>query len=304
MDASSRIPDVERFLAELQSQRRGSEATLRAYRHDLQLLAEAVGEERPLHGLTGHELGRALMRLHQRGLAPSSLARILSGWRAYYRWLLAQAAIASDPCAGLKAPRRGRPLPKALSVDQAQALLDGGDGHEEAGDDDRLTLRDQAIAELLYSSGLRLAELASLDVDALADGDELRVTGKRAKTRIVPVGSKARAAIAAWLPARAQMANQDEQALFVNRRGGRLSTRGIARRLDQLARRQGLPVHVHPHMLRHACASHLLQSSGDLRAIQELLGHASIATTQIYTHLDWQHLAKVYDAAHPRAKRK
>lgn len=290
----------EHFLAELQNQRRASAATVLAYRHDLELLVQAVGEDKPLFGLRPHELRRALMRLHQRGLAPSSLARLLSGWRAYYRWLATRGAIASNPCDGLKAPKKSRPLPKALSVDQAQALFDGDQAEE---GDERLWLRDQAMAELLYSSGLRLAEIAALDIDALADGDELRVTGKRAKTRIVPVGRQARAAIEAWLPARAHIAIDHERALFVNRLGHRLSMRGIARRLDLLARRQGLPVHVHPHMLRHACASHLLQSSGDLRAVQELLGHASIATTQIYTHLDWQHLAKVYDQAHPRARK-
>jgi len=200
---------------------------------------------------------------------------------------------------GVRAPKRPQALPKALSPDEAHCLLD-------AQSDDLLEIRDQAIFELFYSSGLRLAELAALDVSCLpdiADG-EVRVRGKRSKLRIVPVGSKARAAVTAWVEQRSRLAPADEQALFVGRRGQRLGLRMIQLRLQRRGLLQDLPAHVHPHMLRHSFASHVLQSSGDLRAVQEMLGHASIASTQVYTHLDFQHLAKVYDQAHPRARRK
>ena len=211
-------------------------------------------------------------------------------------------AIARNPCDGLRAPKQPRNLPKALSPDQAKALLDGDAGET----NELLDLRDRAMFELLYSSGLRLAELAGLDCGGGLDLAEREVTvrGKRDKTRIVPLGAKAAEAVATWLARRAEMAAANEPALFVNNRGGRLSPRSIERRLQRWALRQGLGLHVHPHMLRHSFASHLLQSSGDLRAVQEMLGHANISTTQIYTHLDFQHLAKVYDAAHPRARKK
>ncbi|HEX8988304.1 MAG TPA: tyrosine recombinase XerC, partial [Rhodocyclaceae bacterium] len=215
------------------------------------------------------------------------------------RWLARRGEIARNPCDGLRAPKAPKHLPKALSVGETMALLD-------APADGVLETRDLAMFELFYSSGLRLSELAGLDVDGGVDlaGGEVRVTGKRGKTRIVPLGEKCSAAIRAWLDQRAGLAGPDEAALFVARGGGRLTPRSIERRLDRWARRHGAGVHVHPHMLRHSFASHVLQSSGDLRAVQEMLGHANIGTTQIYTHLDFQHLAKVYDAAHPRAKKK
>jgi integrase/recombinase XerC len=226
------------------------------------------------------------------------LARTLSAWRAYYRWLAKQGAITVDPCEGLRAPKQPRHLPKVLSVDQTAALLN-------AAADDDLETRDKAMFELFYSSGLRLAELASIDAGGIdfAVGT-VTVTGKRSKTRTVPVGVKAAEALHTWLDERAAVANADERALFVSRRGTRLAVRSIERRLERWALKQGLGIHVHPHMLRHSFASHLLQSSGDLRAVQEMLGHANISTTQVYTHLDFQHLAKVYDAAHPRARKK
>jgi len=289
---------VTRFLAELAHQRGLSVHTLAAYRRDLAKLAAAF-PGRQLESLQDVELRRQAMRLHGQGLSPRSLARTLSAWRAFYRWLVKRGVIAVDPCLGLKAPKRPRSLPKALRPEQAQALLD-------APAEDALALRDRAMFELFYSSGLRLGELVALDVASgveLADG-LITVTGKRGKTRSVPVGSKAREAIAAWLEKRAVFAAADETALFVSRRGTRLTPRAVELRLARWAKRSGLSQHVHPHMLRHSCASHLLQSSGDLRAVQEMLGHASIATTQIYTHLDFQHLAKVYDAAHPRAQKK
>ncbi|MBL8492606.1 MAG: tyrosine recombinase XerC [Rhodocyclaceae bacterium] len=289
------------FLAELEHQRRASPHTLAAYGRDLATLgalawAAGAGE---LADLPPAQLRRFAMQLHGRGLAAASVARVLSAWRSYYRWLSRRGRIAADPCQGLRAPKRPRALPKALSVDQAQALLDG-----EAGDE--LELRDKAMAELFYSCGLRLAELAGLDLGGgldLAEG-EVTVTGKRGKTRVVPLGEKAALALRAWLAQRQTLAAEGEAALFVSRRGTRLSMRMIGRRLERWATRQGLGLHVHPHMLRHSFASHVLQSSGDLRAVQDMLGHASIATTQVYTHLDFQHLAKVYDAAHPRAKKK
>ena len=290
----------EDFLADLAHQRAASPHTVTAYRRDLAALvalAAAAGEASPAN-LDNVRLRRALMQLHGKGLAARSLARTLSAWRAYYRWLARRGAIAVDPCEGLRAPRQPRALPKVLSVDQTAALLD-------ATAEDELETRDKAMFELFYSSGLRLAELAAIDADGIdfAAGT-VTVTGKRAKTRTVPVGAKAVTALRSWLGERAAVAAAEDSALFVSRRGTRLAARSIERRLARWAKKQGLGLHVHPHMLRHSFASHLLQSSGDLRAVQELLGHANISTTQIYTHLDFQHLAKVYDAAHPRARKK
>ena len=289
------------FLAELEHQRRASPHTLRAYGRDLDSLRTLAGAAgvADLRTLGPPHLRRFAMQMHGRGLAPASLARVLSAWRSYFRWLARKGLVDADPCQGLRAPRRPRPLPKALTVDQTRALLEG-----EAADG--LELRDKAMAELFYSSGLRLAELASLDAARgldLAEG-EVTVTGKRGKTRTVPLGGKAADALRAWLEQRTVLAAPGESALFVSRRGSRLSVRMIERRLARWAKRQGLGLHVHPHMLRHSFASHVLPSSGDLRAVQEMLGHANIATTQVYTHLDFQHLAKVYDAAHPRARKK
>jgi len=291
-------PSVEKFLAELAHQRRVSVHTLSAYRRDLTQLQAGVGD-RPLATLQSHELRRQAMRLHGQGLAARSVARTLSAWRAYYHWLARRGELAADPCVGLRAPKRPRSLPKALAIEQTAALL------APCGDD-ALSLRDRAMFELFYSSGLRLSELASLDLDGNLDlaAAEVTVTGKRGKTRTVPVGAQAREALDAWLTQRASLAAPDEPALFVGRRGTRLTPRAIELRLEQRAKNSGLGLNVHPHMLRHSFASHVLQSSGDLRAVQEMLGHASIATTQIYTHLDFQHLAKIYDAAHPRAHKK
>ncbi|HEY5762826.1 MAG TPA: tyrosine recombinase XerC [Rhodocyclaceae bacterium] len=293
---------IEAFLAALGTQRRMSALTLTAYRRDLEALQRLYGAE-PIDALDASQLRRAVSRMHAGGLSGRSLARRISAWRGYYRWLGERGLIAADPSGGLKPPKSPKRLPKALSPDEAAKLLDGG---EAPPGDQRLTLRDTAMFELLYSSGLRLAELAALavaDVEEIAAG-ELRVIGKRAKPRIVPVGTQARRAVVAWIQVRGDLAASGETALFVGARGRRLSPRSIERRLGRLARLQGLEQHVHPHMLRHSFASHLLQSSGDLRAVQDMLGHASIASTQVYTHLDFQHLAKVYDAAHPRAKKK
>ena len=272
--------------------------TRTAYLRDVAQLCELAGAL-PMATLERRQLMRFVATLHGRGLSGRSLARTLSAWRAFYRFLIERdRTIGDDPCAGIKAPKSPRRLPSALSPDEAAQLvaIDGND---------TLSLRDRALFELAYSSGLRLSELAGMDVDACdLVGGEVRVLGKGSKERLVPVGAAARAAITRWLAARATHADGSEPALFVGRHGRRLSPRAIEDRLAQWAVRQGLSRHVHPHMLRHSFASHVLQSSGDLRAVQEMLGHASIASTQVYTHLDFQALAKVYDAAHPRAKRK
>jgi len=291
---------VDDYLAELAEQRRQSPHTISNYRRDLMRLLALAGDA-GLAELQVHQIRRFVAQLHAQGLSGRSLGRMLSAWRGYFGWLGLRNLVPANPCDGVRPPKSPRLLPKALSVDEAAALLAPEDD-----DDPALAARDVAMFELLYSSGLRLAELAALDVDAfesaLLEG-EVRVLGKRSKARIVPVGARAREALAAWRPLREQLAASDEPALFVSRRGARLSHRSIQDRLGRQALRAGLPRHVHPHMLRHSFASHVLQSSGDLRAVQEMLGHASIASTQVYTHLDFQHLAKVYDSAHPRAKR-
>jgi integrase/recombinase XerC len=274
------------------------EHTRAAYVRDASLLAVAACDL-ALAGLSPRDVRRFLATLHGRGLSGRSLARVLSSWRTFFRFLQDRdAGIKDNPCTGLKPPRSARRLPAVLSPDEAVRLvtIEGTD---------TLSLRDRALFELAYSSGLRLAELAGLDLDRIdLDHGEVRVWGKGAKERIVPVGAAARDAIRAWLPARKALPQRDAKALFLGRSGARISPRAIQRRLAEWAVKRGLPQHVHPHMLRHSFASHVLQSSGDLRAVQEMLGHASIASTQVYTHLDFQHLAKVYDAAHPRARRK
>lgn len=291
---------VAAYLDELAEQRRLSPHTVANYRRDLaQLLTAAEGQ--PLDRLLVHHIRRFVASLHAKGLSGRSLARLLSAWRGFFAWLGERGLVKVNPCDGMRAPKSPRRLPKALSVDEAARLLEPADDG-----DSRLEARDAAMFELLYSSGLRLAELVGLDRDAL-DGmlheGEVRVLGKRSKPRLIPVGAQARRALAAWAAVRDELAAADEPALFINRRGRRISPRSVELRLAQRALRLGLPQHVHPHMLRHSFASHVLQSSGDLRAVQEMLGHASIASTQVYTHLDFQHLASVYDKAHPRAKR-
>lgn len=294
------------YLDELAQQRRLSPHTVSNYRRDLRVLAESVAElagQAPgrwtLTTIESPHIRRFITQLHARGLGGRSLARMLSAWRGYYRWLGRRGDTQHNPADGVRAPKSPKALPKVLSPDEANRLLD-------CSSDELIDVRDQAMFELFYSSGLRLAELAALDVDCLTDlvAGEVRVLGKRSKLRLVPVGSQARAAVANWASRRSELAAVDEAALFVGRRGRRISPRVIEAQLVRRAQAQGLPTSVHPHMLRHSFASHVLQSSGDLRAVQEMLGHASIASTQVYTHLDFQHLAKVYDSAHPRAKRK
>ena len=287
---------LERYLAGLRTGRRLAANTLAAYRRDGSVLVSLAAGRR-LEMLDAHDIRRFIATLHAKGLAPRSLARILSSWRGLFDWLARQREVASNPCAGVRPPKAARRLPEVLSPDEAVRLVSIDDASPLGG-------RDRALFELAYSCGLRVAELTGLDLDAVdAKTGEVRVTGKGSKTRIVPVGGPALEALAAWLPQRKALAKPGEKALFVGRAGRRLTSREVQRRIKRWAAAAGIQVDVHPHMLRHSFASHVLQSSGDLRAVQEMLGHASIASTQVYTHLDFQHLAKVYDAAHPRARR-
>ncbi|MCC9647234.1 tyrosine recombinase XerC [Rubrivivax sp. JA1029] len=301
--------DVQRWLDHQGVERRLAPRTLALYRDALgRLAASAAADGVELRAAQPHHVRRWMAQLRTAGLAPRSIALVLSAWRGLYRWWGREGLVPANPVDGLKAPKTGKPLPKALPVDQAVALAE----KENEDGDTRLAARDHAIVELLYGCGLRIGELLALDVAPSAtaagwiDAEDAsaHVLGKGRKRRSVPVGAKALEALAAWLAVRGQLAAAGEPALFVSRRGERLSQGALRARLKQIALQAGLPTHVHPHMLRHSYASHLLQSSGDLRAVQELLGHASISTTQVYTQLDFQHLARAYDAAHPRAKRK
>lgn len=287
---------IDAFLLHLRA-RKYSPATVSTYAFDLGHLLERVGEVDPA-GLDSHAIRRALAGLHAGGLAPRTLARTLSAWRGFFRWLAHQGRISANPCLGLRAPKGDKRLPNALSVDEMARLLD-----PEA-EDDAWARRDAAIFELMYSSGLRRAELIGLDLGQVnLQEAEVQVLGKGSKARIVPIGSRALVALEAWLAVRDTVA-RDTSALFVGARGGRIAPGVLAQALKNLALRRGISAHVHPHALRHSFASHVLQSSGDLRAVQEMLGHASLSTTQVYTHLDFQHLARVYDQAHPRARKK
>jgi integrase/recombinase XerC len=308
-DAEPTLPaPLPQYLQHLRVGRRVAERTLVIYTDALCRLAHAASEQGlTLDRVLPHHVRRLAAGLHGQGLSGRSIALQLSAWRSFYRWWGREGGVALNPVEGVRAPKAAKPLPKALAVDQAVALA----AHEPAEGDARLLARDHAIVELLYSSGLRISELVGLDRQAsdaaagwvdLPDG-LVHVLGKGRKRRSVPVGAPALAALRAWLQARETLARADEPALFVSRRGTRLSDGQIRLRLKGLAGDAGLPMSVHPHMLRHSFASHLLQSSGDLRAVQELLGHANISTTQVYTRLDFQHLAKIYDAAHPRARK-
>lgn len=287
------------YLAYLGNEKRYAALTREHYARDVRRLLE-LAESTPLADLRGHHIRRFVVQLHGQGLSGRSLARLLSSWRGFFNYLIRDHGYRANPCAGLRAPKSPKVLPHALSPDEAVALVELPVASAQ-------DARDKAMFELLYSSGLRLAELIALDcatVAASLASQELSITGKGGKTRIVPVGRPAVAALQAWLAVRQQLARPDETALFVGQRGRRIAPRTVQHKLAQWAIRQGLASHVHPHMLRHSFASHVLQSSGDLRAVQEMLGHASIATTQVYTHLDFQYLAKIYDSAHPRARKK
>ena len=295
--AATASPPVEAFLSHLQVERRMSAHTLDAYRRDLDALAAWATDQGGDDPVVLHteQLRAFIAAEHRRGLSPKSLQRRLSACRSFYQWLLKHGRIAASPAAGIRAPKAPRKLPQVLDVDEAVQLV-------ELPTDAPLGVRDRAILELFYSSGLRLSELCALrwrDLD-LADG-LVTVLGKGSKQRSVPVGSHARKALDDW---RRESQGQPDAPVFPGRGGATITPRAVQIRLRQLAQRQGLFKRVHPHLLRHSFASHVLESSGDLRGVQELLGHADIATTQIYTHLDYQHLAKVYDGAHPRAKRK
>ncbi|HSF48559.1 MAG TPA: tyrosine recombinase XerC [Burkholderiales bacterium] len=288
---------VAGYLAHLGSEKRRSPLTCKHYGRDLERLLAFAGAK-AFGALSSHDIRRYLASLHGGGLSARSLARMLSAWRGFFNYLARDHGRSANPCLGLRAPKAQKKLPGALSPDEATRLM-------AIGDESFFAVRDRAICELFYSSGLRLAELASLDYPNLRLGEGMvRVTGKGRKTREVPVGGYAIRALEAWLVERSKFPAGDCPALFLNRDGRRLSQRSIQARLKRWAEKLGLSQSVHPHLLRHSFASHLLQSSENLRAVQELLGHASVATTQVYTHLDFQHLAKVYDKAHPRAKRK
>jgi integrase/recombinase XerC len=290
-------PLLRGYLEHLANERRLSRHTVENYARDIAALLELAAST-PLNELRVHHVRRYVAQLHGRGLDGRSLARMLSAWRGFFNYLARDHGFAQNPCVGVRPPKAAKRLPHALSPDEAGRLM-------EIPASDPLAVRDKAILELLYSSGLRLAELTGLTQGDVNPRDAtVRVTGKGAKTRIVPVGSFALAALQAWLPMREELARPGEQALFVGRDGGVLGARAVQARLKHWALKLGLADKVHPHALRHSFASHLLQSSGDLRAVQEMLGHASISTTQVYTHLDYQHLAKAYDAAHPRAKKR
>ncbi len=309
MPKTALADEIERHLVHCEVERRLALRTLAMYREDLtKLAAFAVTADVALRSVQPHHIRRWAAQLHARGLAPRSIAMALSAWRGFYAWLGRDGLVALNPVAGVRAPKAPKPLPKALAVDQAMALaearIDGGNP--------LLLARDECIVELLYGCGLRVGELIGLDLRAGAfDAGWIdpadataHVFGKGSKRRSVPMGGPALRAFESWVMVRGQLANAGEPALFVSLRGTRLTASQVRSRLKTRAIQAGVPTHVHPHMLRHSFASHLLQSSGDLRAVQELLGHANISTTQVYTQLDFGHLSKVYDAAHPRARKR
>ena len=306
---------VERYLEHVRVEKRLAERTLALYSLDLEKLAQFAAQSGvALTTVGNHHVRRWVAQMHAGGRSGRGIALILSGWRGFYAWLGREGLINANPVQDVRAPRQPRPLPKALGVDEAVQLAD----HHDEEDDPWLDARDAAMVELLYGGGLRVGELIGLDVapsDAALRagrgwidllGAEVQVHGKGDKRRTVPVGRGALQALQLWLAVRDQVAAQPQaaQALFIGRRGTRLTAQSVWQRLKRRSLRAGLATPVHPHMLRHSFASHVLQSSGDLRAVQELLGHANIGTTQVYTRLDFQHLAKAYDAAHPRARRK
>ncbi|MFT5590033.1 MAG: integrase/recombinase XerC [Bradyrhizobium sp.] len=317
MDTLTSEEPVQTYLNTLKNLRHLAPLTISSYRRDLAELSAMAATLEPrceLKSLSSPQIRRFTAQMHARGLDPRSIARKLSAWRGFFNWLAEQDTVRVNPVDGVKAPRRGAPLPKALSTDDAVRLVSDG-----ADRDTEQTMQrscDRAMFELLYSSGLRVSELAALDIRHTKNihhesagwidiaGAEVIVTGKGNKMRSVPVGRAALSAIENWLTMRCSVAHADPDALFLSTRGSRISVRLIQLRLKAHAIRAGIPANVHPHVLRHSFASHILQSSGDLRAVQEMLGHATIISTQVYTALDFQRLAQVYDAAHPRAKKK
>jgi len=288
---------LQGYLAWLRNEKQYSKLTAENYARDLKHLFE-LSAETPLANLKIHQIRRFIAQLHSKGLGGRSLARMLSAWRGFFTYLMRDHGLADNPCVGLRAPKSPKTLPQALSPDEAARMVDLPADTVEA-------IRDKAMFELFYSSGLRLAELVNLDPAQLdMNSGDVRVTGKGSKTRIVPLGTFAVSALQAWLAVRNQLAKPGETALFVGQRGQRIAPRVVQLCMKQWGITQGITSNVHPHLLRHSFATHVLQSSGDLRAVQEMLGHASISTTQVYTHLDFQYLSKIYDAAHPRARKK
>lgn len=290
---------IDSFLAKLRNERNYSPHTLKSYSRDLKSLLSFYEQQNVPQWaeITEQHIRTLISQRHRQGLGGASLQRMLSSFRSFFKYLLIENKIKNNPAANVQAPKTSRKLPSTLDVDNVVRLI-------EIKGDEVETVRDRAILELFYSSGLRLSELSSLNID---DGKKsitgiIRVKGKGDKERDLPVGKKACSAMTEWLSRRAELANENEQALFVGKQGKRIHNSVIQKRLKYWAQKQGIDINVFPHLLRHSFASHMLESSGDLRAVQELLGHADISTTQIYTHLDFQHLAKVYDAAHPRAK--
>ena len=306
---------TERYLEHARVQKRLAPRTLALYSEDLHKLTAAAAQAGvALTAVQNHHVRRWVAQMHAGGRSGRGIALILSGWRGFYTWLGREGLVSANPVQDVRAPRQARPLPKALGVDEAVQLAD----HVAEGDDPWLEARDAAMVELLYGSGLRVGELVGLDVAASDAAQragrgwidlpsaEVQVQGKGSKRRGVPLGTQALAALQRWLAVRDQVAGEGDaaMALFIGRRGTRLTPQSIWQRLKRRSLLAGLATPVHPHMLRHSFASHVLQSSSDLRAVQELLGHAHIGTTQVYTRLDFQHLAKAYDAAHPRARRR
>ncbi|QDZ29133.1 tyrosine recombinase XerC [Noviherbaspirillum sp. UKPF54] len=316
MSADTDSPRIASYLDSLEKHRKLSPHTISSYRRDLAELAGLAADlpGRPaLAALSHFHIRKFAAQLHAHGQNARTIARKLSAWRGFFIWLVEQETLASNPVEGVRAPRRNKPLPKALSADDAvRVVAQPSPGKDEHG---ASQLCNRAMFELLYSSGLRVSELAALDVRFAREGSyasagwidfdagEVSVTGKGGKRRTVPVGAPALEALRAWLAVRATLVRLDPHPLFLSERGTRMSPRVLQLRLKAHAKALGIPANVHPHVLRHSFASHVLQSSGDLRAVQEMLGHASIAATQVYTSLNFQRLAQVYDAAHPRAKK-
>lgn len=287
------------YIQHLTFERGLSTLTCKSYARDIQLL-ESLADNVNLELIKTQQVRRFISTMHSRGLSSKSIARALSAWRGFYDYLIHHKGFTQNPVIGLRAPKSAKTLPQALSVDQAVKFVDiQGDG--------TLEVRDHAILELFYSSGLRLAELVNLDIDMLDFSEgTVTVTGKGNKTRIVPLGSHAANALQIWLQQRTNIVINEKhiKAVFVTQQGHRITPRAVQYRVKAWAIKQGINTDMHPHLLRHSFATHVLQSSQDLRAVQEMLGHANIRTTQVYTHLDFQHLAKIYDSAHPRAKKK
>lgn len=294
------VPDnaqLASFAQHINTARNLSPLTTKSYLRDLSRLQSLLEDQaiETLSDIDTQHVRSALATLHKNGLSSASLQRWLSSVRTFFRYAMLKQWLGNNPADGIQAPSKAKKLPKLMDADQAAQLVNiaGDDWH---------SLRDRALLELLYSSGLRLAEIANVDIDDIhSDEATVRVTGKGNKTRLVPVGSCALTAIRHWLKVRNERAFENEKALFISQRGKRISHRAIQQRVKLIAKQQGISQPINPHMLRHSFASHMLESSGDLRGVQELLGHANLSTTQVYTHLDFQHLAKTYDRAHPRS---